>query len=69
MCGPVLPGWAQTTARDELPIDVKARYDGEYVENMSFLFDCKCFLGTIRSVLRHDGVVEGGTGQIEKEKR
>lgn len=66
---PGLTGWAQINGRDELPIDVKARYDGEYVENMSFLFDCKCFLGTIRSVLRHDGVVEGGTGQIEKEKR
>ena len=65
---PGLTGWAQINGRDELPIDVKARYDGEYVENMSFLFDCKCFFGTIVSVLKHDGVVEGGTGQLEKEK-
>ena len=65
---PGLTGWAQVNGRDELPIDVKARFDGEYVENMSFLFDCKCFFGTIVSVLKHDGVVEGGTGQLEKEK-
>ena len=65
---PGLTGWAQINGRDELPIDVKARFDGEYVENMSFAFDCKCFFGTIISVLKHDGVVEGGTGQMEKEK-
>ena len=66
---PGLTGWAQINGRDELPIDVKARFDGEYVEKMSFLFDCKCFFGTIVSVLKHDGVVEGGTGQLEKEKK
>ena len=65
---PGLTGWAQINGRDELPIDVKARLDGEYVQNISFLFDCRCFFGTIVSVLRHDGVVEGGTGQLEKEK-
>ena len=66
---PGLTGWAQINGRDELPIDVKARFDGEYVENMSFLFDCKCFFGTITSVLKSEGVVEGGTGQLEKEKK
>ena len=66
---PGLTGWAQINGRDELPIDVKARFDGEYVERMSFLFDCKCFFGTIVSVLKHDGVVEGGTGQLEKENK
>ena len=65
---PGLTGWAQINGRDELPIDVKARLDGEYVEKLSFLFDCKCFFGTITSVLKHDGVVEGGTGQLEKQK-
>ena len=65
---PGLTGWAQINGRDELPIDVKARFDGEYVQNLSFAFDCKCFFGTIASVLRSDGVVEGGTGQLEKEK-
>ena len=65
---PGLTGWAQINGRDELPIDVKARFDGEYVENLSFGFDCKCFFGTIVSVLKSDGVVEGGTGQLEKEK-
>ncbi len=65
---PGLTGWAQINGRDELPIEEKAKLDGEYTEKMSFLFDCKCFFGTIVSVLKHDGVVEGGTGQIEKEK-
>ena len=66
---PGLTGWAQINGRDELPIAVKARFDGEYVERMSFLFDCKCFFGTILSVLRHDGVVEGGTDSMKKEKK
>ena len=65
---PGLTGWAQINGRDELEIPVKAKMDGEYVEKRSFLFDCKCFFGTILSVLRHDGVVEGGTGAMEKEK-
>ena len=66
---PGLTGWAQINGRDELPIDIKARFDGEYVERLSFLFDCKCFFGTITSVLKSDGVVEGGTGQLEKENK
>ena len=65
---PGLTGWAQINGRDELEIPVKAKLDGEYVEQMSFLFDCKCFFGTILAVLRRDGVVEGGTGAMEKEK-
>lgn len=71
---PGLTGWAQINGRDELEIPVKAKLDGEYVEKMSFGFDCKCFFGTIGAVLRRDGVVEGGTGEIkngeeESEKR
>ena len=65
---PGLTGWAQINGRDELEIPVKAKLDGEYVEKMSFLFDCKCFFGTILAVLRHDGVVEGGTGAGKQEK-
>lgn len=63
---PGLTGWAQINGRDELPIDVKAKMDGDYVENIGMLFDLKCFLLTIASVLREDGVVEGGTGTIQK---
>lgn len=66
---PGLSGWAQINGRDELPIPIKAKLDGDYVENMSFAFDLKCFFGTIFSVLRSDGVVEGGTGVIEKAKQ
>ena len=66
---PGLSGWAQINGRDELPIEVKARYDGEYVERMSFLFDCKCFFGTIGNVLMHEGVVEGGTGELENREK
>lgn len=64
---PGLTGWAQINGRDELEIPVKAKLDGEYVEKMSFGFDCKCFFGTITSVLKHDGVVEGGTGEMKRE--
>ena len=65
---PGLTGWAQINGRDELPIDVKAKLDGEYVQNLSFAFDVKCFLGTIVSVLKHEGVVEGGTGALDKKE-
>lgn len=63
---PGLTGWAQIHGRDELEIPVKAQLDGEYVEKMSFGFDCKCFFGTIKSVLKSEGVVEGGTGEMKK---
>ena len=65
---PGLTGWAQINGRDELEIPVKAKLDGEYIEKMSFLFDCKCFFGTIASVLKSDGVVEGGTGELKKQE-
>jgi O-antigen biosynthesis protein WbqP len=66
---PGLTGWAQINGRDELEIDVKAKLDGEYVERQSFCFDVKCFVGTIFSVLKSDGVVEGGTGEMNKKDK
>ena len=65
---PGLTGWAQINGRDELEIDVKAKLDGEYVEKLSFAFDCRCFFKTIFSVLKHDGVAEGGPEAHEKEE-
>ena len=65
---PGLTGLAQISGRDEIAIPVKARLDGEYIEKMSFGFDCKCFFGTVAAVLKHEGVVEGGTGELEREK-
>ncbi len=65
---PGLTGWAQINGRDELSIDVKAQLDGEYVQKMGFVLDVKCFVGTIISVLKKDGVVEGGTGKLSKSK-
>ncbi|MBO5111528.1 MAG: sugar transferase [Clostridia bacterium] len=64
---PGLTGWAQINGRDKLEIPVKAKFDGEYVNRLSFFFDCKCFFGTILSVFRHEGVVEGGTGELNKK--
>jgi O-antigen biosynthesis protein WbqP len=64
---PGLTGWAQINGRDELPIDIKARLDGEYVQRMRFGLDVKCFFGTIISVLKRDGVVEGGTGTLRRK--
>lgn len=72
---PGLTGWAQINGRDELEIPDKAKLDGEYVAALNaghgkgFAMDCKCFFGTIKSVLRHDGVVEGGTGELKREEK
>ena len=63
---PGLTGWAQINGRDELPITVKSELDGEYIQKMNFAFDVKCFVGTITSVLKSDGVVEGGTGTLSE---
>lgn len=65
---PGLTGWAQINGRDELPIEVKAKLDGEYVQRISFWMDVKCFFGTVISVLKRDGVVEGGTGTMGKDE-
>lgn len=70
---PGLTGWAQINGRDELELPDKARLDGEYAQTLkaggwkAFLFDCRCFVGTVFSVLRKDGVVEGGTGELHRE--
>lgn len=64
---PGLTGWAQINGRDELEIPVKAKLDGEYVEKESFLFDVKCFFGTVGKVAKDDSVVEGGTGDKNKK--
>lgn len=66
---PGLTGWAQINGRDELEIPVKAALDGEYVQKQGIVFDIKCFIGTIFSVIRSDGVVEGGTGELHKALR
>lgn len=62
---PGLTGWAQINGRDELEIPVKAQLDGEYVKKYGFTMDVRCFFGTFLSVLRQDGVVEGGTGSMK----
>lgn len=66
---PGLTGWAQINGRDELEIPVKAKLDGDYVAKMSFGMDLRCILGTVVSVARQDGVVEGGTGELHKEQK
>ena len=66
---PGLTGWAQIHGRDELEIPEKAMLDGYYVEHMCFALDVKCFFGTIRSVTYTEGVVEGGTGTLQREAK
>mgnify|MGYP001059264266 FL=1 len=66
---PGLTGWAQINGRDELPIEVKAKLDGEYVRRMGLGMDLRCILGTVVSVAKQDGVVEGGTGELERERK
>ncbi len=66
---PGLTGWAQINGRDELEIPVKAKLDGEYVDKIGLGMDIRCFFGTIKSVLKGDGVVEGGTGEMKKKEK
>jgi O-antigen biosynthesis protein WbqP len=63
-----LTGWAQVNGRDELPIAEKAKLDGEYANKISLWMDIKCLFKTIFSVLKSDGVVEGGTGTIRGDE-
>lgn len=71
---PGITGWAQINGRDELEIPVKAKFDGEYAAALNtgkfkgIIMDIRCFFGTIVSVLRSDGVVEGGTGEMKKQE-
>lgn len=65
---PGLTGWAQINGRDELEIPLKAKLDGYYANNISLLLDIKCFFLTIIKVFKHEGVVEGGTGELNKKK-
>jgi O-antigen biosynthesis protein WbqP len=65
---PGLTGWAQINGRDELPIVTKAKLDGDYVKRMGIIMDTRCFIATIFSVLKSDGVVEGGTGTISSKE-
>lgn len=66
---PGLTGWAQINGRDELEIPIKAAFDGEYVKRMGLGMDLRCFFGTFVSVLRGDGVVEGGTGSLNRQEK
>lgn len=66
---PGLTGWAQINGRDELEIPQKAKLDGEYVQKESLFFDIRCFFGTVSKVGRDDSVVEGGTGEMKKERK
>ena len=65
---PGLTGWAQINGRDELEIPEKAKYDGEYVQRESLVFDAMCIFRTVFSAARHEGVVEGGTGELSRKK-
>lgn len=65
---PGLTGWAQINGRDELPIPIKAKFDGEYVSKQSFIFDLRCFFGTFASVFKASGVVEGCSDDINADE-
>lgn len=62
---PGLTGWAQINGRDTLTVAEKARFDGEYTRRLGFLFDCRCFFGTIGKVFKRDGIVEGRTDSAD----
>ena len=60
---PGLTGWAQINGRDELKIEEKAKYDGEYAEKIGLKMDIKCFLGSLHVFGKDDSVVEGTLGR------
>lgn len=64
---PGLTGWAQINGRDELPIEIKAKFDGEYVNDMSLKLDFLCLIKTIVSVAKSDGIIEGNTIKVFEE--
>src|SRR5690554_5262164 len=66
---PGLTGYAQIHGRDAITIKEKAQQDGYYVKNMCLMLDIKIFFGTIVKIFRSEGVVEGGTGTLEKQKQ
>lgn len=57
-----LTGWAQINGRDELSIEQKAKLDGEYAKKIGFIMDIRCIVGTIGSVIKREGIVEGVKG-------
>lgn len=63
---PGLTGLAQVSGRDELPIPVKAKLDGAYVQRITFLEDMKLIFRTAISVVKKEGIVEGA--QEEKKQ-
>jgi len=63
---PGLTGWAQINGRDEIPIEVKAVYDGYYIENVGLFFDIKIFIKTILNVLNSEGVKEGSNNDTDR---
>jgi O-antigen biosynthesis protein WbqP len=69
---PGITGWAHINGRDELEIEEKAKLDADYTAALNagkgFIMDMKCLLGTVKAVLKHDGVVEGGTGEIKRQE-
>ncbi|WP_445002562.1 sugar transferase [Exiguobacterium alkaliphilum] len=64
---PGLTGWAQINGRDELPIEIKAKLDGYYIQKLSFWMDFRCLVATVLSVVKSEGVLEGGTGKVVNE--
>ena len=66
---PGLTGLAQISGRDELEIPVKAQFDGEYVRRRGLFYDLGLMFRTVFSVFRHEGGVEGGTGEMHKEEK
>jgi hypothetical protein len=53
---PGISGWAQVNGRNSLSWEEKFKYDIEYVEKLSFLFDFKIVLLTIKKVLKREDI-------------
>lgn len=65
---PGLTGLAQVNGRDELSIEEKSRYDGEYAANVTFAMDFKIFFHSVSYVFKRRGVVEGAPVRCSSRK-
>ncbi|MCW0185574.1 undecaprenyl phosphate N,N'-diacetylbacillosamine 1-phosphate transferase [Campylobacter lari] len=63
---PGITGWAQINGRNAISWEQKFKYDVEYVQNCSFLFDLKIFFMTIIKVLKRSGVNKEGVATTDK---
>lgn len=63
---PGLTGLAQVNGRNAISWEEKFKLDVEYVDNITFLGDCKIILGTVKAVLKREGISSATSATMEE---